>query len=83
MVDETASSDTGATHERPDTPRWVKVFAVIAAVAIVMVVVMLLTGGNHGPGRHGSADSGGPTPALRDMQPGIVAGREPPAGHTP
>jgi hypothetical protein len=37
-------------------PRWVKVFVVVAvALAVLGVVVMLLVGGDHGPGRHQSA----------------------------
>ena len=32
-------------------PRWVKLFGVVAAFAIVLVVALLLTG-NHGPSRH-------------------------------
>jgi hypothetical protein len=35
------------------TPRWVKVFAAIAVIAIVLLLVVLLAGGEHGPGRHG------------------------------
>ena len=31
-------------------PRWVKVFAIVAVIFVVLLVVMLLTG--HGPGRH-------------------------------
>jgi hypothetical protein len=39
-------------------PRWVKVFVVVAATLLVlMVVAMLITGGQHGPGRHQSASS--------------------------
>lgn len=35
------------------TPRWVKVFGIVALILVVLVVVMLLTGrGGHGPGRH-------------------------------
>jgi ABC-type transporter Mla subunit MlaD len=35
------------------TPRWVKVFGIVALVVVVVVVVMLITGrGDHGPGRH-------------------------------
>jgi hypothetical protein len=35
------------------TPRWVKVFGVVAVVVVVLVVVMLVTGrGGHGPSRH-------------------------------
>src|SRR4029453_10274825 len=34
-------------------PRWVKVFVITAlGLALLMVVVMLLSGGQHGPGRH-------------------------------
>lgn len=34
-------------------PRWVKVFLITAAVLVVLVVtLMLLSGGQHGPGRH-------------------------------
>ena len=43
------------------TPRWVKVFGVIAAVAIVLLVILLVFGGGHGPGRHGSSPSAGVT----------------------
>ena len=32
-------------------PRWVKVFVVVGAVAVVLLVVALVSG--HGPGRHG------------------------------
>ena len=35
------------------TPRWVKVFGIIALVLVLLVVVKLLIGGGgHGPGRH-------------------------------
>jgi hypothetical protein len=37
---------------RSSTPRWVKVFGIIALLVALLVVVMLLLGGNHGPGRH-------------------------------
>jgi len=34
-------------------PRWVKVFVITTlALVLLMVVVMLLSGGQHGPGRH-------------------------------
>ena len=45
----------------PGTPRWVKVFGIIAIVVVLLVVFMLLTG--HGPGRHTlSGDAGGQAP---------------------
>ena len=58
MVDPTPDPDTGnETPPGPDldsadgTPLWVKVFGIVALVFIVLLVVLLLTGG-HGPGRH-------------------------------
>jgi hypothetical protein len=60
MADTPASpgtgDDTGVGPDRESstgTPRWVKVFGVIAFVVVVLfVVVMLIGGGEHGPGRH-------------------------------
>ena len=43
--------------EYPGTPRWVKVAAIVsAAVLLAMAVVMLLSAGRHGPGRHLATD---------------------------
>ena len=40
----------------PGMPSWVKVFLLVSAAIVVLgVVVMLLVGGDHGPGRHQSA----------------------------
>ena len=37
-------------------PRWVKVFVITAlGLVLLMIVVMLLSGGQHGPGRHVSS----------------------------
>jgi hypothetical protein len=49
-------------EERPGgTPRWVKAFAAVAAVLLlVAVVVKIVGGGEHGPGRHSFT---GPPPA--------------------
>jgi hypothetical protein len=49
----------------PGTPRWVKVFGIIAVVVVLLFVILLLTGGpgRHGPGRHiPSGNAGGGTP---------------------
>ena len=44
----------------PGIPRWVKLSAIIAgALALLLVVVLVFGGGQHGPGRHfrsGNAD---------------------------
>jgi hypothetical protein len=56
------------------TPRWVKVFGIIALVLAVLVVVLLVAGrGGHGPGRHtpGGDTSGGhtgPPPGVTHQQ---------------
>ena len=47
-----------STRRLAGIPRWVKVFVVAAATLLVlMVVAMLITGGQHGPGRHQSASA--------------------------
>jgi hypothetical protein len=45
-----------ARRSIPGVPRWVKVFLLVTAGIVVLgVAVMLLVGGDHGPGRHQSA----------------------------
>ena len=34
------------------TPRWVKVVGIIAVVLLLLLGIMMLIGGEHGPGRH-------------------------------
>jgi hypothetical protein len=57
--------DTGVRPDRESTtgtPRWVKVFGIIALLLVLLFVIALLTG-NHGPGRHAaSGDAGGHAP---------------------
>ena len=43
----------------PATPRWVKLFGIIALV-VVLLFVLLLAGGHHGPGRHMHGSDGPP-----------------------
>jgi hypothetical protein len=55
-------NDTGVAPENGSTtgtPRWVKVFGTVVAVAVLLFVIVLLTRGpgGHGPGRH--SQSGG------------------------
>lgn len=53
------NGDTGDdTDVGPDlasggaTPRWVKVFGIVAAIVIFLFVIVLLTRGPHRPDRH-------------------------------
>jgi hypothetical protein len=68
--------DPGAAKHRAGsagTPTWVKVFGVAFAVVVLLVVVLMIVGGEHGPGRH--TDAGGEaTPA------GNSSGHAPPPG---
>jgi hypothetical protein len=59
MADPPASPDTGDdAGVGPDrgstagTPRWVKVFGIVALAVVVLFLVLLLAGGHRGPGRH-------------------------------
>ena len=63
------------------TPRWVKVFAIVALLVVVLVVVLVLTGrgGSHSPRRHiapaetepagSTAGHPGPPPGVTHPQP--------------
>lgn len=57
-------------------PRWVKVFVIIGAVLLVLLIATQLIGdGGHGPGRHGGDDE---TPASTED-----GGHTPPIDHEP
>jgi hypothetical protein len=46
----------------PGVPRWVKIFAIVAVIVILLAIAaMILVGGEHGPERH---MHGGHTAAL-------------------
>jgi hypothetical protein len=70
MGDPTREHDTGddlgvgTDRDSPNgTPRWVKMFGLIAALLLVLLLVIALLTGGHGPGRHGlSGDAGGDKP---------------------
>jgi hypothetical protein len=42
-------------------PRWVKVLGIIAVVLLLLLGIMMLIGGEHGPGRH-TPPAAGSTP---------------------
>ena len=46
-------------------PRWVKVSGIIALAVLLLLPIVLLTGGDHGPGRHQSSRGlGSPQPSV-------------------
>lgn len=55
----------------PGTPRWVKVFAIIALVVVLLAVIMLVTGagGDHGPWRHMRSGNTPPPSVTVDYTP--------------
>ena len=70
--------DTGPGAERDSssgTPRWVKVSALFALVVVALFVILLVTGrgGEHGPGRHGSAPDGAPATQTDRTGPPVHA----------
>jgi hypothetical protein len=36
----------------PKMPLWVKVFGIVLIVLALMIGIMIISGGEHGPGRH-------------------------------
>ena len=68
MADRPTSPERDGSADHGPTagpPRWVKVSGIIALALIVLVLIVLLTGGNHGPGRHQSSRGhGGQLPSV-------------------
>jgi hypothetical protein len=51
-------SDEQPPVEPHRTPRWVIVAAVATAIVILVVIAVMVIGGDHGPSRHGSQHGG-------------------------
>ena len=68
MTDQPSSPEREDRADRGPTagpPRWVKVSGIIALALIVLLLIVLLAGGNHGPGRHQSSPGhGGQLPSV-------------------
>ena len=64
------------------TPRWVKVFGIVALALILVAFLVLATGigGEHGPGRHMLSDSmNNDSPTMeQEMQNDSLVGHTPP-----
>jgi hypothetical protein len=73
MADPINYPDTGVGPDRespPGMPRWVKVSAIIIGVlALVVVAIMLIGGGDHGPDRHGSGADALPAAVTAELAP--------------
>lgn len=55
------SQPDSTTAQRPGTPRWVKAIGIVLLAAVLIALaVMVLGGGQHGPGMHGG--TGGSSP---------------------
>ncbi|WP_157465657.1 hypothetical protein [Cellulomonas sp. Leaf395] len=61
--DPATPTDSAGVRQRPPTPTWVKILAVVGVVALVLVIAALLSGGEHGPQRH-SSQGVQPAPAV-------------------
>jgi hypothetical protein len=61
-----------AANVRPGFPRWVKALGIVmAALLLLGVIVMLASGGQHGPSRHRQASLGSPWTAVAVVSPVI------------
>ena len=55
MADERETTAADRDTAAPPMPAWVKyLLLALLAVLVLAVLAMLLTGGEHGPGRHGA-----------------------------
>jgi hypothetical protein len=71
-----AGADRRAAGGRP---RWVTLLAAVGLALAVLLVVMLLVGGDeHGPGRHSGSGDG---PGATVTEPGSEGHTRPPGGH--
>ncbi len=64
------------TGTRPKTPRWVKAFGIAGIVVVVFLVVNLLFGGKHGPGRHLGGSGASPSTLQNVGEPADEAGAD-------
>jgi len=70
----TGDDTSGVRIDRGSTtgmPRWVKVFSIVALAVVLLFVILLLTGGGHGPDRHrteGSHEAGAPADAEQAVR---------------
>ncbi|GGL58633.1 hypothetical protein [Planomonospora parontospora] len=73
MTDPPPTAGTGSEPGRGATPRWVKVLGIIVGVLLLLAVIaMIVSGGDHGPGRHlPSGNVGGQAYLSDSAEPGV------------
>lgn len=55
--DSDSEAGTGPDRHDAGTPRWVKVSGIVGVVMVLLfIIMMLIGGGSHGPGRHTGGD---------------------------
>lgn len=78
----TEQNDADRHQGPPGLPRWVKVSGIVGIAVIVLLVVLLVTGGpgEHGPGRHTGGDDSPSAPIEEGHRPppGVPEGHVPP-----
>jgi hypothetical protein len=79
--EETQVTDPSRYDDTGGTPRWVKVFGIVALVVALLVITIMLMGGagGHGPQRHG----GGTPPSGVTASAGVGGYAPPPGVPTP
>jgi hypothetical protein len=70
-IEEMFMADPSPDTDDDGTPRWVKVSGIVAAIVVVALGIMLLSG--HGPGRHFSHASGDMGGAAAGQAPAAAA----------
>jgi hypothetical protein len=81
MADPPRSHDTGVGPDRrptTGTPRWVKVFAIVASLVLLLLIVLFTIGG--GPGAHGPRRHAPPGGLDQTPPPGVTQAHAPPGG---
>jgi hypothetical protein len=63
-MDDPAPDSEPGTESATGTPRWVKVFGLLAVLILVLLVVIALLVGGHGPGRHTQSRHAGDDPLV-------------------